>query len=153
MVAKVYDLNFVGYWVEAAIRLIPVHSGIYGVYAATYNQPANTVGLNRLIYMGESENVNSRIVSHECWSLWRRQLRIGEIVCFNTAPISPADDRRRAEAAMIYGHKPVCNDEYKDSFPFEQTTITAYGSNALMRPTFTAYSMARGSYGAAGRRW
>src|SRR5712691_9334979 len=95
MATKSYDLNFEGYWREPNIGGLPAASGIYGVYAATYNSN-NTVTLNRLIYIGEAENVCARIQGHEKWENWRRQLRVGEVLCFNVARISPATDRKRA---------------------------------------------------------
>jgi hypothetical protein len=44
---------------------LPAGSGIYGVYAAAYNQGNDTVTLNRLLYIGESENVRDRVTTHE----------------------------------------------------------------------------------------
>jgi hypothetical protein len=44
---------------------------------------------------------------------------------------------------MINHHKPRCNVEYVNDFPFETTTITTSGKNALMTPTFTVSAKAR----------
>ena len=101
MVAKSYALDFNGYWHEPNISGLPATSGIYGVYVSTYDANAKTVSLKRLIYIGESENVKSRVAKHEKWPAWKRQLRSGEVISINAAPISPAADRERAEAAMI----------------------------------------------------
>lgn len=139
MVAKSYSLEFDGYWREPNIGGLPARSGVYGVYACTHNVSKGTVSLNRLIYIGESENIRSRLASHEKWPVWRRQLRAGEELCVNAALISPGSDRERSEAAMIHRHKPVCNTEYVNEFPFEQTTITTQGKNALMDRNFTVY--------------
>ena len=137
MVEKNYTLDFDGYWREPNISGLPPVSGVYGVYACTFNSSQGTVILNRLIYIGESANVKDRIATHEKWDQWRRQLRSGEQLCFNVAPISPAADRERSEAAMIHHHKPVCNVEYVNVFPFDTTSITTKGSNALMADFFT----------------
>ena len=156
MVAKSYELDFSGYWRERNVNGLPAKSGIYGVYAATYNQGNDRVTLNRLLYIGESENVRDRVSNHEKWEKWRQELRAGEELCFNMAPISPAADRGRAEAAMIYEHKPPCNDEYVNQFPFDQTTITTRGRNALMKAQFTVYptQQAAGLHGlGAAQRW
>jgi len=136
---QTYHLNFDGYWREPAAGGLPAQSGIYGVYAATHNQAENTVTLNRLIYIGESANVRDRVGSHEKWPTWKRQLRAGEVICFNAALISPEGARLRAEAAMIYRHKPVCNDEYVHAFPFDTTTVYTAGRNALIESFFTVY--------------
>ena len=147
MTTKSYELKFGGYWREVNEDGIPAKSGIYGVYAATYNSTEKTVSLRKLLYIGESENVRKRIKEHEKRPRWRRELRPGEILCFNMAPISPAADRERAEAAMIFEHKPLCNVEYVNSFPFDTTTITTSGCNALMKARFTVHRT--GSQGAA----
>ena len=136
---QTYHLNFDGYWREPSVGGLPGQSGIYGVYAAAHNQISNTVTLNRLIYIGESANVRNRVVNHEKWPLWKRQLRSGEVICVNAALISPDGARLRAEAAMIYRHKPVCNDEYTQAFPFDVTTVYTSGRSALMEPFFTVY--------------
>lgn len=158
MAAKSYSLNFEGYWREQHIGGLPAQSGIYGVYAATYNSSSDTVTLIRLIYLGEAENMRDRVKNHEKWSRWRGELRIGEELCFNAALIGQAEDRKRAEAAMIYEHKPPCNEEYVHNFPFDTTTITTLGRNALMVSYFTVHPTP-GSYGLGAlagfgtRRW
>ena len=152
---RTYNLNFDGYWREPAISGLPAQSGIYGVYAATYNQQASTVSLNRLIYIGESVDVRARVANHEKWPMWKRQLRAGEIICLNAATISGESDRLRTEAAMIFRHKPVCNDEYTQNFPFDTTTVSTTGRSALMEAHFTVYrTTASGMLGlATGRHW
>lgn len=146
MATKSYDLNFDGYWREPNIGGIPSESGIYGVYAATHNAAEQTVTLNRLIYIGESDDVRARIKGHEKWPMWRKMLKAGEIICFNMAPIAPRSDRERAEAAMIYEHKPVCNDQFVNEFPYDTTTVVTRGKNALMSSSFTVYTTAKRSY-------
>ena len=42
MVAKSYSLAFEGYWLEPNIARLPAKSGIYGVYACTYDTGQNT---------------------------------------------------------------------------------------------------------------
>jgi hypothetical protein len=153
---KAFVLNFNGYWREPNISGLPEGSGIYGVYACTFNQLANQVTLARLIYLGESGNVRGRVASHEKWPLWRGALRSGEELCFNAALIGGDADRQRAEAAMIFEHKPPVNTEYVSDFPFDTTTITSSGTNALMKAVFTVYRTARSSInalaGVLGRR-
>lgn len=139
MAEQTYDLNFNGYPLESNIGNLPAQSGIYGVYACTYNQIANTVNLRKLIYIGESGNVRERVEDHEKWPDWRGELQKGENICFNYALISPGADRKRAEAAMIYEHKPTCNTEYVDEFPFDTTTINTEGRNEFMKSRFTVH--------------
>ena len=130
MADKTFDLDFDGYWPEPNIGGLPKKSGIYGVYACTYDAEDKTVSLKRLIYIGESENVHDRIADHEKWQDWRDELKSGEDICINAALISPSSDRQRAEAAMINKHKPTCNTEYVDSFPFDTTTVNTSGKTS-----------------------
>ena len=132
-----YVLDFDGYWREPNISYMPKGSGVYGVYACTYDLIAKTVTLNRLLYVGEAADVCNRGMTHDQWTNWKKQLKAGEEICLNAALISGQADRQRAEAAMIFKHKPPCNTEYVDAFPFDTTTITTGGKNALMRGQFT----------------
>jgi hypothetical protein len=143
MAAKNYVLNFDGYWRDVNKDGLPVQSGIYTVYAATYDAIAKTVSLRRLLYIGESDDVRSRVAIHDRRSDWLKKLSIGETLCYGVAPISPTTDRQRAEAAMINHHKPPCNVEYVNEFPFETTGITTSGQNSLMTVTFTVYAKTR----------
>ncbi len=135
MSAQSYHLEYDGYWREPNCGGIPNQSGIYCVYASTYNTSSQTVTLHKLVYIGESENVRERIEGHEKWSDWRRHLQSGQQLCFSYAPIT--GERERAEAAMIYRHKPPENTEYVDTFPYDRTTITTSGRNALLEQHFT----------------
>lgn len=135
---KTILLAFDGYWREVNKGGIPAESGIYGVYACTYNKDQDTVSLRELVYVGESSNVNSRIGNHERLADWKKRLRLGETLCYSFAKVGE-DDRIRAEAAVIFHHKPPCNVEYKYSFPFADTTVKASGRHAKIDATFTVY--------------
>lgn len=151
MAAKSYALTFDGYWREPNISGLPAKSGIYGVYACTYNESGRTVSINRLLYIGEAGDVQGRVAGHEKLPAWKRQLKQGEVLCFNAALISPETDRQRAEAAMIFKHKPPCNTEYMDNFPFDATTVTTGGKNGLMHASFTVVRTEKAA--ALARRW
>lgn len=133
---KSISLQFDGYWTEKAKKSLPSHTGIYCVYTGKENTNG-TVTLNKLIYIGESENVRDRIACHEKEPDWRKHLSWGEILIFSTAPSS---DRFCAEAAMIYRHKPPVNDEYTYSFPFEDTQMSLSGQVALLIVSFVVKS-------------
>lgn len=137
MADETYDLEFNGYWREHNINSIPDTSGIYGVYTCVYN--GNHVTLTRLIYIGESDNVRERIKAHEKRSDWQNELQEGEEICFNSTPVLSHAERERIKAAMIYKHKPVCNTEYIDEFPFDTTTINTSGMNSNMERRFTLH--------------
>lgn len=135
--AKTIKLNFDGgYWLEAGKSNIPKESGVYAVYVCKYNEAEDTVTLNKLIYIGEARNANERISNHKKWSEWRKEVPTGSKICFSFAGVT-SPDRERAECALIYYHKPKCNDECKKSFPYEDTTVVSIGKHALIKSPIT----------------
>jgi len=134
MGAKTISLKFEGYWTEQELSGLPKQSGVFVVYACTKDGP-ETSFLKKVIYIGESENVNQRIAKHKKWSLWRKY-RGASQVCFSFAPV-PNSDRKRSEGALIYKHKPPVNDEYIAIFPFDETTLELSGKIALLKRSFT----------------
>lgn len=93
--------------------------------------------MDKLVYIGEAGSVRTRISGHECLERWERHLKPGQVLCFSTAPVSPESTRHRAEAVLIFKHKPPVNAEYVHSFPFDTTTISATGTTARLTTTFT----------------
>jgi hypothetical protein len=134
--AKTITLTFDGYWRDANSASIPNASGIYLVYTCTHDRQAGQVTLHKLIYIGESDRVRDRIQFHEKRAKWQRYLGPGQELCYSFAPIA-SPDRQRAEAALIYHHKPPVNDEYKDSFPFDDTTVISGGKCTFIEQSFT----------------
>jgi hypothetical protein len=59
------------------------------------------------------------------------------VLCFSAARVETKATRQRAEAALIFKHKPPVNDEYTGSFPFDTTTIKANGKIAKLTTSFT----------------
>lgn len=135
---KEINLEFNGYWREVNKGGVPAESGIYCVYACTYNSAEGTVSLRELMYVGESENVKKRLTDHEKLPKWKNRLRAGETLCYSFANIGNVE-RIRAEAAIINYHKPPCNTEYINSFPYTTTTIFTSGRNCFLKNEFTVY--------------
>jgi len=138
MAAATFNLSIQGYWRDINKAGIPSHSGVYFVYVATYDATSNNVTLHNLIYIGESDNVNARIQTHEKYDIWRRYLGVGQELCFSTGRVD-GKDRFRVEAAYIFKHKPPVNTEYVNNFPFDQTTVISTGRTALLNTNFTVY--------------
>ena len=136
MAAKTISLTFDGYWREPNIGGIPKQSGIYVVYECSYDAQQKTVSLLKVIYIGEAADVNDRVTNHEKWPQWRKHCGASNEICFSFAPVA-SPDRQRGEAALIYKHKPPVNDEYKDKFPFDETTVSLTGKTKLLTTSFT----------------
>jgi hypothetical protein len=79
-----------------------------------------------------------RIDEHEKWSEWREYLVKGSETCFSLAPIS-SPERERAQADLIYHHKPQCNDQHKGEFPFENTSVKSSGRCAVVSGDTTVH--------------
>ena len=133
--AKTIKLTFDGYWREVNSDNIPNESGIYLVYCCTKTDSG--ISIRKLIYIGESNKVKDRISGHkkktQCWN---GKLQSGEVLCYSFALIT-SPNREQAEAALIFKHKPVCNDDYKDNFPYDETTIKSSGHCKEIAESFT----------------
>ena len=140
MAKKTYDLNFKGYRREVNWKGLPEISGVYCVYACTYNAKTKKVSIRQLLYIGESRNVRKRVPEEpkKRRDVWASKLRNGEVLCVSRAKVGPAD-RKRVEAAMIYHHEPPCNCEYVGFFPFDETTVTTNGDTAELSREFTVH--------------
>lgn len=136
MAAQSYAIKFVGYWMEPNKGIIPTASGIYCVFSCAHNVAEKNVSLKKLIYIGESEDVNARIANHDKLQDWQEYLKEGEVLCYSFGPVSSAN-RVRCEAAMIFKHKPPVNIEYAEAFPFDQTTLALTGKVILLQTNFT----------------
>jgi len=138
MSEQTFNVELQGYWRDKNKSGISNHSGVYFVYVATYNQQKETVLLNKLIYIGESDNVNVRVQNHEKYEEWKTYLSKGQELYFSTGQVDD-NDRFRVEAAYIFKHKPHVNTEYVNSFPFDQTTINSSGTTALLDTSFKVF--------------
>lgn len=136
---KTIPLEFNGYWLDANKSSVPARSGVYCVYASTYHRNTDSVSIRALIYVGESEDVRSRLANHERLDDWKKLLKAGETLCYSVAGIA-SSDRVRAEAAVIYKHKPPCNAEYVNQFPFDTTTMEISGTHRFLESAFTVFS-------------
>jgi hypothetical protein len=136
MAEQQFSIEFGGYWREEKKGSIPAKSGIYCVYTCTYNQLTDKVSIQKLIYIGESANVNGRVANHPRLADWKKHLQKGDTLCYSFGAV-PSDHCVRCEAAMIFHHKPPENTEYRDAFPHDKTTLTLSGVIAFLREKFT----------------
>jgi len=116
---------------------IPNQPGIYLIYVCRYDKSNDTVTLLKLVYIGEADKVRDCIQNHEMSTEWTKEASYGSELCFSFAPITHRADRRRAEAALLFKHKPACNIEYREYFSFDETTVNSEGQCALLVPSFT----------------
>lgn len=136
MAEETITIEFKGYWRDENKGGLPAESGIYCVYECTHNATKKTVSIQNLVYIGESEDVKSRVANHEKYRDWLKHVRRGNELCFSFGGVA-ATDRPRAEAAMVYKHRPLEADEYVDSFPFDRTAVSLSGKTRLLSTHFT----------------
>ena len=136
MAEKTIAIEFDGYWRDENKGGIPARSGVYVVYECTHNVKEKTVSLRKLIYIGEAEDVRSRVANHEKYRAWLEHVSRQNELCFSFGGVV-STDRARAEAALIFRHKPPENDEYVNAFPFDRTTMSLSGKTALLDTFFT----------------
>ncbi|KKL54011.1 hypothetical protein LCGC14_2269690 [marine sediment metagenome] len=136
MAAQTFTIELDGFWREQNKGSIPAKSGVYCVYSCVSNTKEKIILLKKLIYIGESEDVNNRISDHEKLPEWRKHLKSGEMLCYSFGEVE-ATNRARCEAAMIFKHKLQKNTEYVGSFAFDQTTMNLSGATSLLSTSFT----------------
>jgi len=124
-----------GYYLEKNKSGLPSKSGVYFVYERTYNATTDKVALKKLIYIGESADVNARVGSHEKQKDWEKYVGVGNTLCYSYTLVDGLN-RTRVEAAYINRHKPPVNTEYADAFPFDKTIVKSTGKTALLDEFF-----------------
>lgn len=131
-----FYVEFYGHWRESKKELIPFHSGVFCVYDCSYHPDSDRVKIDRLIYIGEAKNVREGISNHEKWDEWKQNIGDGKELCFSFGAADKSF-RERVHAAFVFQNKPPLNDKYRNSFPFDKTTITARGGVELLITDFS----------------
>ena len=129
-----YDLTFKGYWRVPTSGVAP-WPGVYCVYVF------HSLSSYRVLYIGEASEIESTLVRRRLEPRWKRAAR-GHRLFFSAAKVPSEADRKQAAAAMIHYHKPPCNDEHKDVFPFPETTVITAGENLALEEAFTVKTSA-----------
>lgn len=148
---KHLEITFDGFWNEKSIEKIPHKSGVYVVTDGLFEDEGKTTSLQRLIYVGESEDVGAAIEASDMWEAWREECGVSNItdeddvvvpsgedneLFFSFAPME-SPDRERAAAAIIFEQAPPLNDEaQKTDFPYEDTKINLYGKTGLLNTDY-----------------
>lgn len=132
------QLEFQGYWQEIRMKEIPNSSGIFCVYESRLSLASGSVKPEKLLYIGEADDVRKRIAGHEKMSKWKAQLGGGNKLCFSFAPVE-ADVRKQVAAAMIFKFKPPVNTTHKMFFQFDRTIVIISGKADLLNPYFTIH--------------
>lgn len=130
------NITFDGFWREPHKAWITPCAGIYCVYACTYLSAVGKVHLDELLYIGQSENVNARIMAHEKTELWKSCLNPLQELCYSVAEVAQSYLRDVCEAALIYNAQPRCNGELTGRYYQEAAKLSLNGKIGLLSPDF-----------------
>lgn len=135
---KSINLTFQGFWIEKNFNSIPNYSGIYVFQECYYDSVQNSVNLKKILYIGQANDCNERTNKHELLEKMRKYISYGNTLCVSTTEISDPD-KSRAEAALVYQHKPTFNTQNVNNFDYDTTTISNSGRYSLLKAVFTVY--------------
>lgn len=123
MASKTYTLNFIGYKWE---KDLPNETGIYLTYTVKYNENEQKYYLDKLVYIGESEDIKERQAEHFADGDYPR----GTKLAYAYALLSGDENhRKRCEAALIFKVKPEWNTANKHSFNYDLTIVRSVGEH------------------------
>jgi len=133
---KIFNLNIEGYWRLKNKKGIPTQPGVFFVYECSYNIDLATVTLIRIIYVGESTNVNRFIDTSESVELWLAFISEGHELCFSTAYLNDLMSRELVMAGYIKNLQPHFNKGFEIPFPYESYQVIASGKTSLLDTDF-----------------
>lgn len=114
---------------------MPAYSGIFIVYDTIYNLATDTVSLQKIIYIGEAENIRERIENHDMLETWKQYAQPGNELSFSAAHID-SSFRTRIKAAFIYHFKPPANSVFTDKYLYPPTRMVLSGKTAWLKSEF-----------------
>lgn len=130
------SLELIGYWRDADRTEIPNDGGVFCVYGGEYDEASDEYSLHRLIYIGESRNVNYAIAHHEARERWLAKLGEQEVLCYSIGVVYYTM-RERCAAALIHEHRPLANArEAIETFTYDETEMVLSGKTRLLNNHF-----------------
>lgn len=128
---ETYDIVFKGYRREEKVSTMPEYSGIYLAYRCAYNKANRTVSLRELIYIGQAQNLRTRLLQHKNDGDLDKELKDGEQICYAYAKVD-ADKLDIVENALIFAQQPRTNTNLKQSFDHRAAKFIVEGDCALL---------------------
>lgn len=132
-----FKIEIQGYYRDESRGQFPNIPGIYFVYRGTFIPHLKSVTLAELLYIGEAENINKRLMNHERRNDFLSRLQRDENLFYsfaNTDSLSE-NDRLRVEAALIHELRPPLNIKSTESFEYNNTVIHVVGDSHAYIPT------------------
>ena len=129
MSTRMIEVNMSGWISEFKKDLLPSRQGVYlvfgGVACGTKNEKGeNEAYINHLIYIGQSEDIQSRLESHEKTERFESALKGDETIFYYYIKVGEdvVDD---CEGALIrhFRNTPIINKKCKESFTSDYEKI------------------------------
>lgn len=125
---KLVKLKAEGFWKNRTV--LPEYGGIYFVYAATLSEKREVCN-ERLLYIGETDNVNKRHngteekpAKHEHYDDFLKELQKGEVLQYVTAEVKGTEKyRKEIQNALIFRNNPPVNSVSTKTYGGEDMTI------------------------------
>lgn len=130
--------KMLGYWTQEQLREAPDESGIFCVFRAARDPETEQMEIQELLYVGEHRSARYGLEHHADQAKWQAFLQPDEELWYSVGLAGHAN-RERLAAAMINAHKPRFNNhsQYRDHFPFDETTVHIYGKKDKLQSIFT----------------
>lgn len=126
-----FRLNFEGSLLDKDRKNLPTYPGIYLVYRGFLMKEINALHCTEIIYIGQAEDIRRRHSAHEKRSAFINTLQKNEVLFYSYAKADLAD-LDRIENALVYFHKPILNDNGKNTFLYPATEVISEGQCALL---------------------
>jgi len=127
-----YNINFEGYWLEKNKGNMPHCVGVYVVYRSIYNATANIVDLKEIIYIGQAQDINERINTHDRLADFKDALGNDETLCYACAQIKKPD-LDIVENALIIAQSPRLNAKKDTTLNFDNCQFVVSGQCELIK--------------------
>lgn len=130
------ELDWDGFYAEKSLPIEKYEQGcVYSVHSG--KKGSEGLKFKKLLYIGKSKNGSNcpSDPNHNARQCWLSSLEEGETLW---VAFANEDDEARAETALIYKLKPVCNKSGVDSFNYEETKVINNGKRGFISELVTA---------------
>lgn len=133
-----FQLNTEGYWLDENRNNMPAYTGIYFVCLGNYDSVHNVFDVNKLLYIGKSEQeggIRGRLANHEKRPQFLAECADGESICYACAELAE-ESLDVVENALVFAEQPLLNEYLRDRFRYGETIIKTGGNDVGLEHTY-----------------
>lgn len=105
--------------------------GLYLVYSM-YHDDIQDEDYFILYYVGQSQNIRTRIQKHISDGDFDEPLNAGCTLFYSYAPVNDSGCLNQIENALIFSQQPILNDNYKKSYIYDNLNLNLFGFTFLL---------------------